>query len=43
VPTPTPGPNTPYEKRINAGGDVYTDTLGRLWEADVRYAPCGAP
>ncbi len=43
VPTPTPAPGVPYEGRLNAGGGVYTDTLGRLWQADVRYAPCASP
>ncbi len=43
VPTPTAIGGGVYEKRINAGGDVYTDTLGNVWQADVRYAPCGSP
>lgn len=43
VPTPTVAPGVPSEVRINAGGSVYTDTLGNVWEADVRYAPCASP
>ena len=44
LPTPTPVAGSgPYESRINAGGDAYTDTLGNLWLADVAFAPCGSP
>jgi len=44
VPTATPtGGGVPYDKRINAGGLVYTDTLGNQWDADLRYAVCAQP
>lgn len=37
TPTPTPTP-TPYVQRVNAGGPVYTDTMGRIWAADQAWA-----
>lgn len=36
TPTPTSTPN-PYDLGVNAGGPVYTDTTGFVWQADAKY------
>ncbi len=44
VATPTPvGGGVAYERRVNAGGAAYTDTLGNLWGDDLPYTPCSSP
>jgi hypothetical protein len=39
--TPTPTPTIVYLVRANAGGPNYTDTAGRLWQADRAYSAGG--
>ena len=42
--TPTPTPTaTPYQQRVNAGGDAYVDAQGQVWAADRRYDSRQAP
>jgi len=37
TPTITPTPTISYDVRVNAGGNNYTDVVGKLWLADKAY------
>ena len=38
TPTFTPTPTPTFVLRINAGGAAYTDSQGKIWQADQAYA-----